>query len=227
MRSALFVVLFCMISDSAFTDDRASEIEALKLISNTADQICNENLAQRSNRDEISIQGSARAEIDGLAKKLLDLGIEGAGSYKGVETEGVVQRDLASAIRSQAGCKQGVFYALLERFIPGEKNVNPFVAESDNLQIPEPLSSVRSGQRFAMKQDEARLVAGSNFMITLTSFSGNDPPLISIRYTDLTEGTGGKLNPRLGQSASFGNCILTYYAASKSEGTASFYLSCS
>lgn len=227
MRIAIFIVLFFIYTKSAFADGEVNRIEALKQISNFADRICNENLSQNSKRDEISIEGSARAEIGRLVKILVDLGIEGAGSYKGMESHGVVQHDLATAIRAQAGCKQGVFYKLLEVFIPGEKNVNPFISTSDDLQIPQPLSSVSSGQRFAMKKDDARLIAGSNFLITLTAYSGNTPPLIAVNYTNLMEGKGGRLNPHLGESVEVGSCILTYYAASKPEGTASFYLSCS
>lgn len=227
MRSfALFFWLLVAVSD-ANSESRDAQIEAVNLISETADRICAENLLQGSRNEGVAIEGKAHGEVVGLAGKLVKLGIEGAGSFGKTETEGVLQKDLANAIRSQAGCKQGVFYSLLDRFLPESSKMNPFVEDSEVLQIPEPLSSIRSGYRFAMKRDDSRKISGTNFLITLVGLSGNSPPWVTVRFTDLASGKGDYLKPKLGESKSFGNCLLTYYAANKKEKTASFLLSCS
>ncbi|MCU7843316.1 MAG: hypothetical protein KZQ93_05705 [Candidatus Thiodiazotropha sp. (ex Monitilora ramsayi)] len=224
-RFAFFSILFLM-STFSIADSMENKKEALEIIANTADQICNKNVQQSSQSNEISLSGEVNAEIAGLVKKLVDLGIVGAGSYSTKETQGILQYELADSIKSQSNCKQGVFYALLEKLIPSEKNVNPFISNGDEVQVPEPISAVRSGQRFAMKLNDARLIAGSNIMMTLSYYSKNTPPIIRLRYTDLIDGKGRHVNPALGESASIENCKITYYAANKDERTASFYLSC-
>lgn len=220
-----FSILF-VISTFSIADSMENKKEALAIIADTADQICNKNIKQSSQSNEMSLSGEANAEIAGLVKKLVDLGIVGAGSYSSKKTQGILQYELAGSIKSQSNCKQGVFYALIEKFIPSEKNVNPFISTGNEIQVPEPISAIRSDQRFAMKLNDARLIAGSNNMLTLSYYSKNTPPIIRLRYTNLIDGKGGNLTPELGESASVGNCRITYYAANNDEGTVSFYLFC-
>jgi hypothetical protein len=224
-RLVFFSFLFA-ISTFSIADSIENKKEALAIIASTADQICNKNVQQSSQSNELSLSGGANAEIAGLIKKLVDLGIVGAGSYSSKETQGILQNELSGSIKSQSNCKQGIFYALLEKFIPSEKNVNPFLSNGNEVQIPEPISAVRNGQRFAMKLNDARLIAGSNIMLTLSYYSKNTTPVIRLRYTNLVDGKGGSFKPPLGTSVSVENCKITYYAANKDERTASFYLSC-
>jgi hypothetical protein len=71
--------------------------QALDLITNTADRICN----------VVSTKGEAESsEVKGQLKaKLADVGVTGSGSIDNEQYQNVLRRDLASTLQDSAECK--------------------------------------------------------------------------------------------------------------------------
>lgn len=109
---------------AAFGQDAETK-EALRLINETAGQICQTSpLEQNSTGTELS--GEAKAKVGGIVGKLVDLGISGAAEYQSGHSAGVLQKDLITAIEIGNKCKLQVFLTL-ERDLLGAKRSTPGV----------------------------------------------------------------------------------------------------
>jgi hypothetical protein len=98
--------------------------QATELITNTADRICNVVLTHGEARSS-EVRGEIKAQLSGLASKLADAGVSGAGSIVTEKYENVLRQDLASMLNSNAQCKLRVFEDLQSKLIPNsasEKN---------------------------------------------------------------------------------------------------------
>jgi hypothetical protein len=88
----------------------------LSAITDTADKICG-IVATSGSLTNVKVQGDVRAELNGLAKRLADLGISGNAQYSSSTYEGLVQQDLATALKDVRDCKLKVFNTLQEKLI--------------------------------------------------------------------------------------------------------------
>src|ERR1700731_2158031 len=82
--SSLSVPLFlaCAAVDA---QDLAQQRAALKLISDTAADICY-TIAQGAHHTEVSVNGEVGAKLTGLVGKIVDLGVKGGEEYKKKES---------------------------------------------------------------------------------------------------------------------------------------------
>ena len=111
--SFLFVFLTsagCFAADATLTD-------ALNAITDTAAKICN-TVPTSGERDSAEVKGDVKAEVSGLLKKLGDLGISGTGRYTHDDYVGVVQEQLAAALKNNSDCRLTVFMALQGKLMP-------------------------------------------------------------------------------------------------------------
>ncbi len=109
-----FVVMGCGFSNSAKADPQT---EALDIIANFADRICS-SVPVEGRSSGLELSGSAKAELSKVIKNIVDVGISGAAKYQNAEWTGVLQQDLAGAMKDERTCKLQVFNALKDRFIP-------------------------------------------------------------------------------------------------------------
>jgi hypothetical protein len=227
---SLFFCMFLLGAQAAVSSEKFSDEQmALSLISKFASEICSENLAQRSSGQSLKFDGRAVAELEGLAKKLVDLGIEGALRIKDAETQGVLQADLAAAIENQSSCKKEIFYSLVDRLMPASANINPFVEDTEELLVPEPLSLVKPGQRFAMEQSDVRLIERTSLILTASKLyilNNSVPPRLTLAWTDMQSGETETAQVDAGRSANIAGCILTYYASNDEKTKVSLFLNC-
>ncbi|MGD0105784.1 MAG: hypothetical protein ABSC06_17355 [Rhodopila sp.] len=89
----------------------------LASIAGFADKICNV-IPTTGERQSAEANGNVKAELNGLLKKLGDLGISGTGGYSAEEYAGVLQKDLANAIKNNSDCKLTVVRMLVDRVLP-------------------------------------------------------------------------------------------------------------
>jgi hypothetical protein len=89
----------------------------LHLITETANSICNV-IPTTGERESVQVDGNVKAELSGLLKKLTDAGLSGSGKFTSEEYVGVLQKDLASALKNNADCKETVFKILQEKILP-------------------------------------------------------------------------------------------------------------
>ena len=104
----------------------AMQRTALKDITEAAERICN-SIPLSGTSQSAELSGQAKAEVNGVIKKVADLGVQGAGKYQTSEFSNVLQRDLAQAIQTNANCKQTVFSVLVDRMIPARSSGSPAV----------------------------------------------------------------------------------------------------
>jgi hypothetical protein len=111
-------------SPAAAADDLQQQTEALKLIRDTAADICNSIPLEGSSRT-VELSGDAKAKLNGTLAKIADLGIEGAAKYKNEQFKGVLQTELATAIKSNADCKLQVLKMLTDKLLSGKTGQIP------------------------------------------------------------------------------------------------------
>ena len=99
--------------------------DQIKLITDTADRICNVVTANGS-ASSMDVQGEVKAELRGLASKLASAGISGSGKLAEEHYQNVLREDLAGTLRDNAACKLKVFETLSTKIrtsVPEEERV--------------------------------------------------------------------------------------------------------
>jgi Ricin-type beta-trefoil lectin domain len=117
-------------------DTRTSE--ALKMITDTAAQIC-ESVPLEQSANGVTLSGDAQAKLGGLVGRIANLGLSGAGQYHSDKSTGVLQKDLSLAIQNANNCKLQVFQTL-ERDLIGSNGAN----NDDQPTIPGPAVTIIS-----------------------------------------------------------------------------------
>jgi hypothetical protein len=74
-------------------------------------------VATTGNTSNAQATGEIKAELNGLIKKLADLGVSGGGEVTSSEYKGLLQQDLPAALRDLRECKLNVFNVLQEKLI--------------------------------------------------------------------------------------------------------------
>jgi hypothetical protein len=69
--------------------------------------------------------GDVRAQLSGLAKRLADLGISGTGDITSESYEGILQGELATALKDMRECKLAVFNSLKQVLLPAPPPAPP------------------------------------------------------------------------------------------------------
>ncbi|WP_095158787.1 hypothetical protein [Pseudomonas sp. Irchel 3E13] len=90
--------------------------DPLDAIANFAERICSTPEA-KGNSQTTELSGAAKAELKGLVKKVVDLGIDGAAKYESKEYEGVLQQDLAPLISKSTTCKESISQKLIDKLV--------------------------------------------------------------------------------------------------------------
>lgn len=122
-----------------------SEAEILDTIGDFAERIC-PKVPLEGNSSTVELSGSAKAELNGLLKKMAALGIQGAAKYQESQFQGLVQKDLLPAIRDSTDCKLKVANNLMGKLLSATITASPrlpvsareelsrFVIEGSNLR---------------------------------------------------------------------------------------------
>lgn len=113
-RCCLLTVAFAL---PVCAQELSAQREALRVIRETAADICT-GVPLSGSSNQLELSGAAKAKLAGLVAKVADLGVEGAAKYKSSEYSGVLQEQLATAIKSSNDCKLTVFTTLVDKMLP-------------------------------------------------------------------------------------------------------------
>jgi YARHG domain len=91
----------------------------IEQIPDTADRICYV-VSQNSAATNKQLSGDVKAQVNGLVSKFVDVGGAVNGNVASNATEGVLQPDLAAAIRDSANCKLEVLKILVSKLLPAQ-----------------------------------------------------------------------------------------------------------
>jgi len=92
-------------------------LKVLKIIRETANGICIAVPTSGSD-SSLDLSGKAKEQLQGGMSKVLGLGIAGTAKYHSAEYAGVLQRELATAIKNSNDCKIAVLNTLMDRLLP-------------------------------------------------------------------------------------------------------------
>lgn len=106
-----FMIITIMSEPIEAADDLAEKKEALDVIADFAGKVC-KDIPLTGDEREYELSGEASAELNGLIKKLVNLGIKVTAKYKKSKYEGVLREDLVKALKNSADCKLDVFREL-------------------------------------------------------------------------------------------------------------------
>lgn len=109
---------FAQDAEAQFTLEQfAGEKEILQTIAEHAERICG-TVPLAGSADNLELSGNAKAELDGLLKKMAGQGVQGLAKYQDPQYQGVLQKDVAAALRDQPNCKMNVNNVLTDRLFP-------------------------------------------------------------------------------------------------------------
>ncbi|SAL52440.1 hypothetical protein [Caballeronia concitans] len=121
------VLLLSLIPAGAAISEDTSQ-QALDTIANFADRLC-QTVPIDIQSSRVELNGSAKAELAGVIKKLANFGVDGAGKYSTDESKNVLQKDLAQTLQGSRDCRLQVWNDLKTKFNIG--NVQPPAACRD------------------------------------------------------------------------------------------------
>jgi hypothetical protein len=115
---------------------------ALQEIIDTADRLCG-NVATSGQANAARGAGEVKAELNGLVKRLADIGISASGEKSSTSYEGVVQQELTTALRDVRECKLKIFNVLQEKLLPQVTPAAPVATQPPAAQqaLPAPASA--------------------------------------------------------------------------------------
>ena len=96
--------------------------KALNMIADFADRLC-KDIPLQGHGENLELSGSAKAELNGIIKKLANLGIDGAIKYQNTDYEGLLQKDLVNALKDSTNCRLQIWSDLKDKFI--SSNIPP------------------------------------------------------------------------------------------------------
>jgi hypothetical protein len=110
------IFLSATFSAPAFAQTLAQQQAALKAISQTASEICTTAPIHEQHRN-VELTGDAKAKLDGVVGKIVGLGLQGAAKYSSGNSRGVLQKDLAKALKDGNDCRLTVFNTLAPKMV--------------------------------------------------------------------------------------------------------------
>jgi hypothetical protein len=102
---------------SAYGDDLTSARNALPIIREFANNICTRVSLEVEGRTA-ELSGEAKAGLNQVISKFVNLGIQGAGRYQHEASKGPLREELAEAIKNSDDGKLAVLDKLIDRLIP-------------------------------------------------------------------------------------------------------------
>ncbi len=103
-----------VVADAA--DSMQQQREALNLISDFAEQLC-KDVPLRGADTTATLSGEAKAELDGLLKRIANLNVGAAAEYQKQDYEGLLQKDLVKALETSTKCRLQVWNDLKGRLL--------------------------------------------------------------------------------------------------------------
>lgn len=97
--------------------------EALNMIAEFAERLC-KDIPLEGQGSNLELTGKAKAELNGILNKLVNLGVEGAVKYQDTKYKGLLQKDLVRALKDSTNCKLQIWNDLKDSLL-GPKTITP------------------------------------------------------------------------------------------------------
>ncbi len=117
-------IAFTHLPQSAEAMTLDEQAKALQIIADYAARMC-DTVPIEGNGENVELNGTAKAELSALIKKVVDLGGQASVSYLRNEYKNVLQKDLADSLKDSRDCKRDINRQLMQRLLPIEPAVPP------------------------------------------------------------------------------------------------------
>jgi hypothetical protein len=136
-RRIVILALLCF-TEGAQAQYLELEKEILQTIADHAERICG-TVPLEGSSGNVELSGSAKMELDGLLKKMTAMGIQGTATYQGSQYQGLLQKDLLTAMRDKTNCKMSVNNVLMGKLLAAA------VASREPLKLSVNISQATTG----------------------------------------------------------------------------------
>jgi hypothetical protein len=171
----MIAIVFAQMARAAPLDTTA---QALNLITQTADRICNV-VSTKGEVESSDVKGQVQAQLSGLAAKLASVGVSGTGSINNEQYQNVLRQDLASTLHDNTECKLKVFQTLEAKLLPETSQaVSP-----PHQANPAPTTAASSDQIAWLDDNVTFVTAGSN-MVRAFILSGTNTSKTPVKLTN-------------------------------------------
>lgn len=120
LRSCLIAVSLCAPTTMLAQDKQQAAIEAVREL---LPLVCGE-FPRGGSSQQFEIKGNAEAKVEGLVKKLIDLGIQGATEFKSEEYVGVLRSEVGQEIKSVRQCNEKIYNDMKALIVEGNSSVH-------------------------------------------------------------------------------------------------------
>lgn len=125
LLAILFVMSFLLIlAHTSLASSLQEQENALNIIADFAERFCGDIPLEGYGKD-VDLTGKAKAELNGVISKLVNIGVEGAAKYQDQKYRGLLQKDLVDAIRDSTNCRLIIWNDLKERLLPKNRPPSP------------------------------------------------------------------------------------------------------
>lgn len=176
-----------MIPIRAQADDLSSQqVNALRIIRETADSICY-SVEQRGSENDKELDAKVQAKISGVLARIAELDVSGSGKLQTENYQGVSRNQLLPALIHSTNCKNDVFHSLVERMVPSLAKavpVAPGLPTTTQLPIPNDVTMTETTQTVVTASNQRQI---GRFKLQLyrcgiSNENGNATCLIAISY---------------------------------------------
>jgi hypothetical protein len=121
-KALLVAISMLGLAAGASAQDIDKQARVLELIGSTADRICSIVTIEGST-DSAKIEGKVQTQLDSLMGKLTGIGVSMGAEYDAKRWSGIIQKDLAQAVKDNAQCKSNVFNKLVPMIPEGSRGL--------------------------------------------------------------------------------------------------------
>jgi hypothetical protein len=90
--------------------------QALDMVGAFAERLCG-TVSLQGSKTSTELSANAKADLNGVINRLVDLGIGGAADYKTEQYQGLLQADFVNALKDNATCRTSVLALLKDKLI--------------------------------------------------------------------------------------------------------------
>jgi hypothetical protein len=110
------MLILSLLTPEAALAQKLNPKDALQIITDFADRLCLTPPLEGSG-STVELSGVAKAELDGLLKRMAALGIQGSAKFQQSQFRGLLQKDLVAALKTSTDCKLKVLDALKDKLL--------------------------------------------------------------------------------------------------------------
>lgn len=176
LSKTLFITAFIaasIVSKANAVEDLDRQQKALNIISEFADKLCKE-IPLKHEAAKIELDATAKAELKGVAKKVVGLGFDAAAKYTNSKESGILERDLVKALADNRDCRMQVWTDLNKKLLSRPSVSQSRPKQSNATQPSTPPSSIiedRIKEILQAKKEAASIDLRPNLM---TSFETDE-----------------------------------------------------